>query len=91
MNFATLGQSEYRRRLLEIQSKAKIYSFLYLSNTGQTSDPLHCNITLQSPVFLINSRHPLFCATSQKLTGTLYPEVTELICRVPLILFFQMP
>ena len=37
--------------------------------------------TLQSPVFLVNSCYSLFNVTFKK--GPLYPEVTELICRVP--------
>ena len=35
----------------------------YLYGTGQVSDPLHHNNILQSPVFLVNSRHSLICAT----------------------------
>ena len=39
-------------------------------------------MTLQRPVFLLNSRLTLFTATLPK-QGTPFPEVTELICLVP--------
>ena len=31
------------------------------SSTGQVSDPIRHAYILQSPVFLINSRHPQYC------------------------------
>jgi len=39
-------------------------------------------------MFLLNSRYPLLCATKCYF-GTPYPEVTELICRVPSTLLSQ--
>ena len=39
----------------------------YPSGTGQASDPIRRLSTSQSPVFLLNSRHPLLCATPQWL------------------------
>jgi len=36
---------------------------LYLSSTGQVSDPIRNVFILQSPVFLINSRRSHFCVT----------------------------
>ena len=60
------------------------WQYRYLSplvaSTGQASDPIRRVTTLLSPVFLLNSRHPLFCDT---LLGPPYPEVTGSICRVP--------
>src|SRR3981189_2443701 len=35
----------------------------YPSGTGQASDPIRHLAISQSPVFLLNSRHPLVCAT----------------------------
>ena len=37
------------------------------SGTGQASDPIRRLSTSQSPVFLLNSRHPLLCATHKRL------------------------
>ena len=34
-----------------------------VASTGQASDPIRRVATLLSPVFLLNSRHPLFCDT----------------------------
>lgn len=39
-------------------------------------------------MFLINSRYPLF---NHAPISSLYPEVTEKICRVPLVLFTLLP
>ncbi len=71
-NFATLGPSELRPpftgpsiesflRVL-IRDKHQGYPSLLVTSTGQASDPIHDITILLSPVFLINSRHPLFCA-----------------------------
>jgi hypothetical protein len=38
------------------------YPSLLAASTGQASDPILDVAILLSPVFLINSRHPLFCA-----------------------------
>ena len=44
-----------------INIKFILINFSFLSySTGQVSDPILSNYTLQSPVFLLNSRHPLF-------------------------------
>ena len=42
-------------------------------STGQASDPILPFTILQSPVFLVNSRSPLFCYTFQKLPSKRYP------------------
>ncbi len=47
------------------------YPSLLVTSTGQASDPIHDITILLSPVFLINSRHPLFCATPMFLVGAL--------------------
>ena len=59
------------------------------TDTGQVSD-LYIIIILRSPVFLINSPTPysvssLCSSYSIKDSDNLYPEVTDLICLVPLI------
>ena len=91
-NFATLGPSELRPPFtgpsiesflwLLIRDQHQGYPSLLVTSTGQASDPIHDITILLSPVFLINSRHPLFCATPFD-RGPPYPEVTESICRVP--------
>ncbi|CCG06602.1 Putative uncharacterized protein, partial [Pararhodospirillum photometricum DSM 122] len=43
------------------------------SGTGQASDPIRRLATSQSPVFLVNSRHPLVCAPSPWLPKTRAP------------------
>ena len=69
-NFATLGPSELRPPFtgLSVRSANNCYVnnnsldlLLSSSSTGQVSDPIHHVNISQSPVFLINSRHPLFC------------------------------
>lgn len=61
-NFATLGPSELRPPFTgpEVQSFHIIYGHLSpeVSSTGQASDPIRHLSILQSPVFLVNSRHP---------------------------------
>ena len=44
-------------------------------------------------MFLVNSRHPLVCATCFRLpeTGTPFPEVTGSFCLVPSTSFSQAP
>eukprot|EP01023_Acetabularia_acetabulum_P062135 TRINITY_DN75_c2_g1_i1.p1 TRINITY_DN75_c2_g1~~TRINITY_DN75_c2_g1_i1.p1 ORF type:complete len:245 (-),score=-19.53 TRINITY_DN75_c2_g1_i1:1463-2197(-) len=85
----------------DLQSKHQKHFFHSLLITGQASDLIHHNNILQSPVFLLNSRYPLFCYTKhsyyKKFNKYYYnmsipsPEVTELICRVPSKLLFQSP
>ncbi len=50
-------------------------------------------VHLQSPVFLINSRYLDLVSLLHSLEykSTPCPKVTELFCRVPLVLFFQAP
>ena len=55
-------RQSYSRRLLELKLVSYTYSLLLLS-TGQVSDFIQHNYILQSPVFLINSRHPLLYVT----------------------------
>lgn len=80
MNFATLGRSEYRRRLLQFKFKTSFNLWkrnlsLYLIAPGRRQILYFVFPTLQNPVFLINSRYLLFCAT--KNYGSSYPEVTR--------------
>jgi len=75
----------YSRRLLGFQSTNFICNCSSYS-TGQASDSIHHYKILQSPVFLVNSRYLLFLVT---LESPPFPEVTELICRVPSIIFFR--
>ena len=42
-------------------------------------------------MFLVNSRHPYFCAPGTRSTGPPSPEVTEVFCRVPSTQFSQAP
>ena len=42
-------------------------------------------------MFLVNSRHPYFCAPGAQSTGPPSPEVTEVFCRVPSTQFSQAP
>jgi len=65
-SFATLGPSEYSRRLRLVWLEA-INNLLYFRRTGQTSDPIPHFTIWQSLVFLINSRIPLFCASLRDL------------------------
>jgi len=63
-NFATLGPSELRPPFTGASNQCLHTSFSPFS-TGQVSDPiLHLTI-LQSLVFLLNSRPPLFGVTSK--------------------------
>ena len=50
------------------------------ASTGQASDLIRPRVSLQSLVFLRNSRHPLFSATIYGLPST---KGTGVICRVP--------
>ena len=86
-NFATLGPSELQPPFTAAYIKC-IHILFSPSSTGQVSDPIHNINILQSPVFLINSRSPRFYILFIK-KSSLYPEVTELFCRVPLVLFTQ--
>jgi len=96
-NFATLGPSELQPPFTGA-SDLCVYTFRSPSGTGQVSVPLLPFSSLQRPVFLINSRPPLFSDTSLKknvkhlfLMGTPSSEVTELICRVPSSCFSRAP
>ena len=83
-NFATLGPSELRPPFTgpEVQSlyTKKKYTHLFpeVSSTGQASDPIHHLSISQSPVFLVNSRHPcvvpplILCKISKVL---LFPKL----------------
>lgn len=51
-NFATLGPSDYSRRLLGFIIKAQINFFFYTCSTGQASASIHLFTNLQKPVFL---------------------------------------
>ena len=72
-DFATLGPSELQPPFTEVYIQS-LYTKISPFSTGQASDPIHRVTTLQSPVFLVNSRPSLFYATPK---GPLYPEVTE--------------
>jgi len=61
-NFATLGPSELRPPFTGVLSQ-RFHIFFSLYSTGQVSDPIHHLTILQSLVFLINSRPPLFGVT----------------------------
>ena len=79
---------DFKNQLI-IKIITKIYS---PSSTGQVSEPIHKFSFLQIPVFLLNSRHFLFCAIYYFfLIDTLSPEVTESNCLVPSILFTHLP
>jgi hypothetical protein len=65
-NFATLGPSELRPPFTGALSQCLHTSFLP-SSTGQVSDPIRHLTILQSLVFLLNSRPPLFNVTSKKV------------------------
>lgn len=77
----------YGRRLLEFIKKTK-YFFFSFDSTGQMSDFIRRITTLQNLMFLINSRHSLFIFD---INRALFPEVTELSCRVPLTPFSPLP
>ena len=65
-NFATFGPSELRPPFTGASSKSQDF-WTSPYRTGQVSVPiLHLTI-LQRPVFLINSRHPQFCANTKYL------------------------
>ena len=85
-NFATLGPSGLRPPFTGAYKKSFNFFFLPCS-TGQVSDFIHHFKIQQNLMFLLNSRYPLFFVTK----SSSYPEVTKLICLVPLILLFLMP
>ena len=74
-NFATLDRHSYSRLYQWFRRVPNIKKKLYekcsrlATDTGQVSD-LYIIITLSSPVFLINSRYPLFCAITHKKVFT---------------------
>jgi len=62
--FAALGPSSIQPPLIEIYNTSfKKNTYFSSYNIGQVSNPLHLFTNLQSPKFLLNSRHPLFCYT----------------------------
>ena len=61
-NFATFGPSELQPPFTEASIPCLHISFS-LYSTGQTSDPIQHVAILQSPNFLVKSRHPHFCVT----------------------------
>ena len=86
-NFATLGPSGLRPPFTGVYKKCVNKIFLPCS-TGQVSDFIHHLLNLaKSYVFIKQSLPPLFCY----LKSSSYPEVTKLICLVPLILLFLIP
>ena len=93
-NFATLGPSELRPPFTGASGRS-LHPLPSPSGTGQVSVPILPLTSLQRPVFLGNSRSPLFSDASIKqfLTrwGTPSPEVTEPICRVPSSCFARAP
>ena len=80
-NFATLGPSELQPPFTEAYTLRKNALFS-LNGTGQASDPIRHIAILQSPVFLINSRHPLVLNAPVSKSPP-PPKVTESFCRVP--------
>ncbi len=64
-NFATFGPSELRPPFTGASNQGFHLSFS-LYSTGQVSDPIRHLTILQSLVFLLNSRPPLFTITSKK-------------------------
>ena len=94
-NFATLGPSELRPPFTGASGRS-LHPLPSPSGTGQVSVPILPLTSLQRPVFLGNSRSPLFSDASvgQMLSaqqGTPSPEVTEPICRVPSSCFARAP
>ena len=80
-NFATLDRHSYSRLYQWFRRAPNLKKKLYekrsrlSTDTGQVSD-LYIIITLSSPVFLINSRYPLFCAITHKQLNWQSPEET---------------
>ncbi len=70
-NFATLGPSELRPPFTGALIQCFHTSFLP-SSTGQVSDPIRHLTILQSLVFLLNSRSPLFSVTSKKIFNNIF-------------------
>ena len=64
----------YSRRLLGLELISYTYNFSSYS-TGQASDSIHRYKILQSPVFLVNSRYPLFYVTIYCYTVLLFPKL----------------
>jgi len=85
-NFATLGPSELQPPFTGIYNQT--WFDISFCSTGQESDFIRLLKNLQSPVFLINSRRPLFNDTLKiKFKSVPSSEVTKRFCRVPSILF----
>ena len=84
-NFATLGPSELRPPFTgpEVQSfhgRSRGHLSHEVSSTGQASDPIRHLSILQSPVFLVNSRHPrvvppLLELLSEHVKALLFPKL----------------
>jgi len=93
-NFATLGPLWLQPPFTRGSISCFHMSFLLFS-TGQILDLIHHIAILQSPVFLLNSCSPHLRDTLSNMLPTYlgppFSEVTELICRVPSILFSQSP
>jgi len=90
-NFATLGPSELQPPFIW-NSISCLNTISSWTDTGQVSDPILHFLISQSPVFLLNSRFFYFHDTIiAKDKGLPFSKVTELICRVPSILFSQAP
>jgi len=64
--------------LYKHQTFLKIQYPISSISTGQASDPILHFTILQSPVFLVNSRSPLFCYTYVKLSFTQVPLIPKL-------------
>ena len=86
-NLATLGPSGLRPPFTGIYKKSSHF-FSSFDSTGQMSDFIHHITILQNLMFLVNSRHSFFFLHN---LSPLSPEVTELICRVPLMLVALLP
>src|SRR3989442_5426579 len=83
-NLTTLRDSEFRRAL---SGPYPVFPGVSGPATGQDSAAVHTLSGLRPPMFLVNSRLPLVTATltpsRARGSGTPFPEVTGLICRVP--------
>ena len=83
-SFATLGPSELQPPFTGVYL-LRYYVSVLPNSTGQVSIPIHLFSNQQRFVFLLNSCFFLFIKKNfgYPKTFTLFPEVTELICRVP--------
>ena len=60
-----------------------MFFFFFFFGSGQASDPIRRLATSQSPVFLINSRYPLVCATLLHLRGKGSRFFRSYACNLP--------